>query len=54
MKNLFAILIMAFMTITYTGCEMIGDIFQAGIWVGIIVVIAVIAVIAFIFKLFSK
>jgi len=54
MKKLLAILIMAFITITSSGCEMIGDIFQAGIWVGIIVVIAVIAVIAFIFRLFTK
>ncbi|MBK9334657.1 MAG: hypothetical protein IPM96_20205 [Ignavibacteria bacterium] len=54
MKKLFAILIMAIMSFTNSGCEMIGNIFQAGIWVGIIVVIAVIAVIAFIFRLFSK
>jgi len=54
MKKLFAILIMAIMSFTNSGCEMIGDIFQAGIWVGIIVVIAVIAVIAFIFRLFKK
>lgn len=54
MKKLFAILITAIMAFTYSGCEMIGDIFQAGIWVGIIAVIAVIAVIAFIFKLFKN
>ncbi|MBK8983007.1 MAG: hypothetical protein IPM38_11940 [Ignavibacteria bacterium] len=54
MKKLLAILVMAIMSFTYSGCEMIGDIFQAGIWVGIIVVIAVIAVIAFIFRLFTK
>jgi TRAP-type C4-dicarboxylate transport system permease large subunit len=32
-------------TITLTGCELIGDIFKAGVWVGVILVILVIAVI---------
>lgn len=27
------------------GCEMIGDIFQAGIWVGVIVVVAIVGLI---------
>lgn len=35
------------------GCEFIGDVFKAGIWVGIIIVIAVIAVVAFIIKMFK-
>lgn len=35
------------------GCEFIGDVFKAGIWVGIIIIIAVIAVIAFIIKMFK-
>jgi len=35
------------------GCEFIGDVFKAGIWVGIIIVIAVLAVIAFIIKMFK-
>jgi hypothetical protein len=51
-KLLFAILVI--LPLTATGCEAIGDIFKAGIWVGIIIVIAVVAVIAFIIKLFSK
>lgn len=54
MKKLLAILSMTLLSLTATGCEFIGDIFKAGIWVGIIVVVAVIAVIAFIVKLFSK
>lgn len=35
------------------GCEFIGDVFKAGIWVGIVIVIAVIAVILFIVKMFK-
>lgn len=37
----------------FTGCELIGDIFKAGIWVGVIIVIAIIAVIAFVVKMFK-
>lgn len=29
----------------FSACEVIGDIFQAGIWVGVIVVVAIIALI---------
>ena len=39
--------------LTFPGCEFIGDIFKAGIWVGIVIVIAVLAVIAFIVKMFK-
>jgi uncharacterized membrane protein YcjF (UPF0283 family) len=46
--------ILLIFSITFSGCDFIGDIFKAGIWVGIIIVIAVIAVIAFIVKMFSK
>ena len=30
---------------TLSGCELVGDIFQAGMWVGIIVVVGVIALV---------
>lgn len=36
------------------GCEFIGDVFKAGIWVGIVIIIAIIAVIAFVVRMFSK
>jgi len=36
------------------GCEFIGDVFKAGIWVGIIIIIAIIAVIAFVIRMFRK
>jgi uncharacterized membrane protein YkvI len=36
------------------GCEFIGDVFKAGIWVGIVIVIAIIAVIAFVVRMFRK
>jgi len=36
------------------GCDFIGDVFKAGIWVGIIIVIAIIALIAFVVSMFKK
>lgn len=42
------------MSVLFSGCEFLGDVFRTGIWVGVIIVIAIIAVIAFIVKMFSK
>ena len=33
---------------TFTGCEIIGGIFEAGFWVGIIVVVLLIAIVVWI------
>jgi hypothetical protein len=41
--SLFALLLVS--TLSLTGCEVIGDIFKAGVWVGVLLVIAVIAII---------
>ena len=38
---------------TLSGCEMIGDILQAGIWMGIILVVIVIAIIYWLYRKFS-
>ena len=35
-------------TLTFGGCEVIGDIFKAGVWVGAIAVVLVIAGIGFV------
>lgn len=50
MKNAswFALLILY--TMILAGCEIIGDIFQAGVWVGVILVILVIGLIAWFFS----
>ncbi|WP_181369441.1 hypothetical protein [Flavobacterium album] len=37
-----------------TGCEVVGDIFKAGMWVGVIVVIAVIGLIIWLISRFRK
>lgn len=53
MNKLHIILILVLFSTVTMGCEFIGDIFKAGVWVGIIVVIAIIAVIGFLIKLFK-
>ena len=42
------------MTMTLTSCEIIGDIFQAGIWVGIILVVVVVALILWLVSKFRR
>lgn len=53
MKTIILNLILLLSIISYPGCEFIGDVFKAGIWVGIIVIIAIIAVLALIIKMFK-
>ena len=36
---------MIVLPITLAGCQIIGDIFKAGIWVGVILVLAVIGIV---------
>ena len=33
-----------------TGCELIGDIFEAGVWAGIILVVVVVGLILFVLR----
>jgi len=37
-----------------SGCEAIGDIFQAGMYVGVFIVIAIVAVIIWILRFFKR
>ena len=42
--------LLLFIITTTSSCQAIGDIFKAGVWVGIIVVVGVIALIMFLIK----
>ncbi len=53
MKTTF-LLLSVFLSLSLSGCEFIGDIFKAGIWVGIIIIIAIIAIITVIARIFKK
>jgi hypothetical protein len=54
--NRFSILVIlgVVSSFSFAGCEAIGDIFKAGIWVGVIVVVGIVAVIGFVMMLFKK
>jgi hypothetical protein len=45
MKNFALFSLTATVILSLSACELIGDVFQAGVWVGVILVIGVIALI---------
>ena len=53
MKNILnRILVLSLVLFSFSSCEVIGDIFQAGMGVGIFIVVAIIAVIIYIVSKF--
>lgn len=47
--------LLGLLLLTFSSCELIGDVFQAGVGVGMFIVIAVIVLIIFVFaKMFRK
>jgi TRAP-type C4-dicarboxylate transport system permease large subunit len=44
------ILSILFLTFSLSSCAAIGEIFKAGVWVGVIIVVAVIALILFLIR----
>jgi len=46
--------ILAFFMLSLSSCELIGDIFEAGVWVGILMVAAVIALVIWLISRFMK
>ncbi|WP_201309322.1 hypothetical protein [Flavobacterium sp. MK4S-17] len=55
MKNrILNIGLMAMLATMLTGCELVGDIFQAGVGVGVFIVIAVIVLIIWLISRFRK
>lgn len=52
MKNLFYPLLV-FAMFSLTGCELIGDIFKAGVWVGVLIVVGIIALVIFLISKLS-
>jgi len=47
MKNSLYVLMFLMLSMSLTSCELVGDIFKAGVWVGILAVAAVIGLIIF-------
>ncbi|MCD6063040.1 MAG: hypothetical protein K0R82_951 [Flavipsychrobacter sp.] len=38
------------LAVSLTGCELIGDIFEAGVWAGILLVVVVVGLILFVLR----
>ena len=52
MRNLIYPLLL-FAMVPLSGCELIGDIFKAGVWVGVLIVVGIIALIVFLISKLS-
>ncbi len=48
------LILLSTLVMASTGCQAIGDIFKAGIWVGVLAVVVLVAVIAGIVRLVAK
>ncbi len=46
--------LIALLTTMLAGCQVIADIFKAGVWVGVIVVVVVIGLLALVANMFKK
>ena len=47
-------IVVVFCTLLFSSCEVIGDIFQAGVWTGLILVALVIAIVIWLITRFRK
>jgi len=39
--------LLALITVSLSSCELVGDIFQAGVWVGVLIVVGIIGLIVY-------
>jgi hypothetical protein len=46
--RILSVVMLALATLPLAGCELVGDIFKAGVWVGVLAVVGLIAIIGFI------
>jgi hypothetical protein len=55
MKNLLSLLYAVLLLITMTSCELIGDIFSAGVYTGIfIVIVVIILIVVLVARIFKR
>ena len=47
MKNSLYAFLFLMLSVSLTSCELVGDIFKAGVWVGVLVVVGIIALAIF-------
>lgn len=41
-------------SVTLSSCELVGDIFEAGIWVGVLIIVGIIALVIWLISRFRK
>ena len=49
MNQTVAFTLLVISTVMLAGCELVGDIFQAGVWVGVILVILIVGLVVWLF-----
>ncbi|MBF9252869.1 hypothetical protein I2I11_06175 [Pontibacter sp. 172403-2] len=56
MKNIrpYLMTLLVLLTFTMSSCEVVGDIFEAGMWTALIVIVLVILLIVWIFRKFTR
>lgn len=47
---IFALTLLVVSTMMLVGCELVGDIFEAGVWMGVILVILVVGLVVWLFS----
>jgi hypothetical protein len=47
MKNTLYTTLLLLLTLSLSSCELVGDIFKAGVWVGVLIVVGIIALVVF-------
>ena len=54
MNTMLNILLATVFALLLSGCELVGDVFQAGMWVGVIAVVAVLVLIGYVVSRFRR
>lgn len=57
MKNIklyYLPLLFVFLTVSMSSCQVIGDIFKAGMWTAVIIIVIIVAIIGWIFSRFRR
>jgi hypothetical protein len=54
MKNLFIYVMMLFPLLFFSGCEVVGGIFKAGVWTGVLLVVVIGGVIIYVISRMGK
>ena len=54
MKSINLLVLLFLSTTIFSSCELVGDIFQAGMWIGVIIVVAIIALVLWLLRKIRK